>query len=43
MPPMSPEYRAMLERNLDSMLEKELDDQDYYGPRIRELSERLGV
>ena len=36
-------YRAMLERNLMHMVEKELDDPDYYGPRIRELSNRLGV
>jgi hypothetical protein len=40
---MSPEYRAMLERNLDHMLSKELDDPEYYGPRIRDISDRLGI
>ena len=39
---MSAQYREMLGRNLDHMIEKELDDPGYYGPKIRELSDRLG-
>ena len=35
--------RASLEANLMWMVEHEPDDTDYYGPRIRELSDRLGV
>jgi hypothetical protein len=35
--------RAALEANLLWMTEHELDDPDYYGPRIRELSDRMGV
>ena len=34
--------RPILERNLLWMVEHELDDPEYYGPRIRELSDRLG-
>jgi hypothetical protein len=40
---MSAQYREMLEKNLEHMIDKELDDPDYYGPLIRELSDRLGV
>jgi hypothetical protein len=40
---MSPKYREMLEKNLDYMLSKELDDPSYYGPKIRDLSDRLGI
>lgn len=40
---MSPEYREMLEKNLDYFLTKELDDPGYYGPKIRDLSDRLGI
>ena len=35
--------RNVLEANLMWMVEHELDDPDYYGPRIRELSDLLGV
>jgi hypothetical protein len=35
--------RSALEANLLWMAEHELDDPDYYGPRIRELSDRMGV
>lgn len=35
--------RDALEANLLWMAEHELDDTDYYGPRIRELSDRMGV
>jgi hypothetical protein len=35
--------RNVLEANLLWMVEHELDDPDYYGPRIRELSDLLGV
>jgi hypothetical protein len=35
--------RSALEANLLWMTEHELDDPDYYGPRIRELSDLLGV
>ena len=35
--------RDALEANLLWMTEHELDDPDYYGPRIRELSDLLGV
>lgn len=35
--------RNVLEANLMWMVEHELDDTDYYGPRIRELSDRMGV
>mgnify|MGYP000851305771 CR=1 FL=1 len=35
--------RDALEANLLWMAEHELDDTDYYGPRIRELSDLLGV
>ena len=35
--------RSALEANLLWMAEHELDDTDYYGPRIRELSDLLGV
>ena len=35
--------RSALEANLLRMVEHELDDPDYYGPRIRELSDRMGV
>ena len=35
--------RKTLEANLAWMVEHELDDPDYYGPRIRELSDTLGV
>ena len=39
---MSAQYREMLEKNLAHMLEKEPEDETYYGPKIRELSDRLG-
>ena len=35
--------REALLANLMWMVEHELDDPDYYGPRIRELSDKLGV
>ena len=35
--------RPILEANLLWMVEHELDDPDYYGPRIRELSDRMGI
>ena len=35
--------REVLEKNLLWMVEHEYDDLDYYGPRIRELSDKLGV
>ena len=35
--------REALEANLLWMVEHELDDPDYYGPRIRELSDRMGI
>ena len=35
--------RDALEANLLWMAEHELDDTDYYGPRIRELSDLLRV
>ena len=40
---MSPEYEAMLTRNLYWMLDQEADDPYYWGPKIRELSDRLGI
>jgi hypothetical protein len=40
---MSDKYREMLEKNLAYMLEMEQNDPDYYGRRIRDLSDRLGV
>ena len=39
---MSAQYREILEKNLAHMIDKELDDPRYYGPKIRELSDRLG-
>ena len=33
----------VLAANLDWMLGKEPEDPDYWGPRIKEVSERLGV
>jgi hypothetical protein len=39
---MSTQYREMLEKNLAYMLEKETEDEKYWGPRIRDLSDRLG-
>jgi hypothetical protein len=35
--------RDALEANLMWMVDHESDDTDYYGPRIRELSDRMGV
>ena len=35
--------RDALEANLMWMVDHESDDTDYYGPRIRELSDRLGI
>ena len=35
--------RDALEANLMWMVDHESDDTDYYGPRIRELSDLLGV
>ena len=35
--------RKAIEANLGWMVAHELDDPDYYGPRIRELSDLLGV
>ncbi len=35
--------RAALEANLMWMVEHELDDPDYYGPRILAISNKLGV
>ena len=35
--------REALLANLMWMVEHELDDPDYYGPRIRELSDRMGI
>ena len=35
--------RDALEANLMWMVDHEWDDTDYYGPRIRELSDLLGV
>ena len=35
--------RSALEANLLWMVEHELGDPDYYGPRIRELCDRMGV
>ena len=35
--------REALLANLMWMVEHELDDPGYYGPRIRELSDKLGV
>jgi hypothetical protein len=40
---MSDTYRKILERNLEHMISKELDNPGYYGPRIRDLSDRLGI
>jgi len=40
---MDQEYQEMLEKNLLWMVEQEADDPYYWGPRIRELSDRLGV
>jgi hypothetical protein len=40
---LSPKYRVMLERNLEHMIKKELDDPDFWGPKIQALSDRLGV
>jgi hypothetical protein len=34
---------AVLERNLLRMVELEPNDPGYWGPRIRELSDKLGV
>jgi len=34
--------REVLEKNLLWMVEHEYDDPGYYGPRIRELSDRMG-
>lgn len=39
---MNPEYQAMLERNLLWMVDQEEKDPYYWGPKIRELSDRLG-
>lgn len=39
---MNPEYQAVLERNLMHMVEKEPEDYEYWGPKIKALSERLG-
>ena len=35
--------REVLEKNLMWMVEHEPEDYDYYGPRIRELSLKLGI
>ena len=35
--------RPILERNLLRMVEQEPTDPGYWGPRIRELSDRMGV
>ena len=35
--------RDALEANLMWMVDHESDDTDYYGPRIRKLSDRMGV
>ena len=40
---LPPTSREALLANLMWMVEHELDDPDYYGPRIRELSDLLGV
>ena len=40
---LPPTSREALLANLMWMVEHELDDPDYYGPRIRELSDRMGV
>ena len=40
---MSDTYRKMLEKNLMHMIDKELEDPDYWGPKILDLSNRLGV
>lgn len=39
---MDAKYREMLEKNLMHMIDKELDDPYYWGPKIKELSDRLG-